>query len=97
NTVSPPTIIPNNAPLTVVFFQTRERIINGPKAAPNPAQALPTRPKILSLGFNDKTKDKIATINTDIRLMRSMALGVAYFLKKVLKISSVIELEVTNN
>jgi hypothetical protein len=38
-TVTAPTMIPARAPFLVIRFQKRLRIMTGPNAAPNPAQA----------------------------------------------------------
>src|SRR5690606_30238937 len=96
-TTVPPTIIPNNPAKAVVRFHSNDNIIKGPNADPKPAQAFPTKFKILSFGFKDNKRAIAATISTEALLIRSILRVVVYWGKKFLKISSVIELEVTNN
>src|SRR5699024_7782366 len=50
-TVTAPIIIPTKAPFLVTPFQNRDKRIIGPKEAPNPAQAYPTRSKTVLSGF----------------------------------------------
>src|SRR5699024_7150094 len=50
-TVTAPIIIPTKEPFLVTPFQNKDKRIIGPKEAPNPAQAYPTRSKTVLSGL----------------------------------------------
>src|SRR5699024_9134361 len=62
-----PEIILLTAPVRLIPFQYTLINTSGPNAAPKPAQALPTRFKIVSLGDHAMIIETIATKTTDIR------------------------------
>ena len=64
-TTTAPVIIPDKAPACDKPFQYNEKITKGLKAAPNPAQAFPTKFKIVSFGDQAIQIATIATNNTD--------------------------------
>src|SRR5699024_3787706 len=70
-TTTAPEIIPLTAPVRLKPFQYKLIITSGPNAAPKPAQALPTRFKIVSLGDHALIIETIATKTTDIRHTKS--------------------------
>lgn len=65
------TMAPDNIPLTAPVllnpFQYKDKSTSGPNAAPKPAHALPTRPKMVSLGDQAIQIETIATMMTDNR------------------------------
>src|SRR5699024_12460295 len=63
-TTKAPVTIPLNAPMWDKPFQYSESITKGLNAAPNPAQALPTRCNIVSLGDQASKHAIIATNKT---------------------------------
>ena len=54
-TMTPPVIMPANAPHLLLHFQNSAKSITGPKAAPNPAQAKETMVKTELLGSQAST------------------------------------------
>ncbi len=67
NTVAAPTIMAASAPHSFIRFQYRLSRIAGPKAEPKPAQAYPTKSRMVLFGFNDKSTAITAMTKTDNR------------------------------
>src|SRR5690606_29893388 len=78
-------------------FQNRLRIITGPNAAPNPAHAFATKPRMVLLGFQASTMATSETNKTEIRPIVTNSLSLAFRRRKALYKSSVNELEVTRS
>lgn len=70
-TTNEPVKIPAIAPYLVRRFQYSDNKTKGPNAAPNPAQALPTKFKIVSFGFYAMYIATIDTSKTDKRPTRT--------------------------
>ena len=96
-TVSAPTIIPTIAPFKVMRFHSKDKIINGPKAAPKPAHAYATKPKTLLSGLLASAMANTAMANTIKRPTHTNSFCEAVLRKNDLYKSSVKVLEQTKS
>src|SRR5699024_2983274 len=80
-TVAAPTIIPAIAPPRVIRCQQRDKTISGPKAAPKPAQAYPTKSSTDESGFIAIIAAISAMATVAIRPTVTSSLSVASLLK----------------
>src|SRR5690625_6208051 len=80
-TVTAPIIIPTKEPFLVTPFQNKDKRIIGPKEAPNPAQAYPTRSKTVLSGLVAISAATKAITIVAIRPVQTNSLFVAFLLK----------------
>src|SRR5699024_1185897 len=96
-TVTAPIIIPTKEPFLVTPFQNKDKRIIGPKEAPNPAQAYPTRSKTVLSGLVAISAATKAITIVAIRPVQTNSLFVAFLLKNPLSRSSATDDEETSN
>src|SRR5690625_2689635 len=77
-------IIQTKEPLLVTTFQNKDKRIIGPKEAPNPAQAYPTRSKTVLSGLVAISAATKAITIVAIRPVQTNSLFVAFLLKNPL-------------